>query len=50
MAVNNLDIPPNATIRQEYVKCGNKDTVEWLQKNGFPSLSVEKVRERSIDR
>jgi hypothetical protein len=25
MSVNNLDIPPNATIRQEYVKCGNPD-------------------------
>ncbi|MFZ0510131.1 MAG: hypothetical protein WAM14_00880 [Candidatus Nitrosopolaris sp.] len=23
MSVNDLDIPPNATIRQEYVKCGN---------------------------
>jgi hypothetical protein len=22
---NNLEIPPNATIRQEYVKCGNPD-------------------------
>jgi hypothetical protein len=25
MADNNLDIPPNATMRQEYVKCGNPD-------------------------
>jgi hypothetical protein len=25
MSVNDLDIPPNATIRQEYVKCGNPD-------------------------
>ena len=25
MSVNNLEIPPNATIRQEYVKCGNPD-------------------------
>ena len=25
MTDNNLDIPPNATIRQEYVKCGNPD-------------------------
>ena len=25
MADNNLEIPPNATIRQEYVKCGNPD-------------------------
>jgi len=25
MTVNNLEIPPNATIRQEYVKCGNPD-------------------------
>jgi hypothetical protein len=24
----------------------NKDTVEWLRKNGYPSLSVEKVQER----
>jgi hypothetical protein len=24
----------------------NKDTVEWLRKNGFPSLSVEKVQEK----
>ncbi|MGC2681887.1 MAG: hypothetical protein WA323_08460 [Candidatus Nitrosopolaris sp.] len=24
MSVNDLDIPPNATIRQEYVKCGNR--------------------------
>jgi hypothetical protein len=23
MTVDNLEIPPNATIRQEYVKCGN---------------------------
>jgi hypothetical protein len=25
MSVNDLDIPPNATIRQEYVRCGNLD-------------------------
>jgi hypothetical protein len=25
MTVNDLEIPPNATIRQEYVKCGNSD-------------------------
>jgi hypothetical protein len=25
MADNNQEIPPNATIRQEYVKCGNPD-------------------------
>jgi len=25
MTVNNLEIPPNATVRQEYVKCGNPD-------------------------
>jgi hypothetical protein len=25
MTVDNLEIPPNATIRQEYVKCGNPD-------------------------
>src|ERR1700746_2162063 len=25
MAVDDLEIPPNATIRQEYVKCGNPD-------------------------
>ena len=25
MTVKNLEIPPNATIRQEYVKCGNPD-------------------------
>jgi hypothetical protein len=25
MTNNNLEIPPNATIRQEYVKCGNPD-------------------------
>jgi NAD(P)H-flavin reductase len=25
MTVNDLEIPPNATIRQEYVKCGNPD-------------------------
>ena len=25
MADNDLEIPPNATIRQEYVKCGNPD-------------------------
>ena len=25
MTVNNLEIPPNATIRQEYVKCGDPD-------------------------
>jgi hypothetical protein len=25
MSVNDLDIPPNATIRQEYVKCGDPD-------------------------
>jgi hypothetical protein len=25
MIVNNLEIPPNATIRQEYVKCGDPD-------------------------
>ena len=25
MTDNNPDIPPNATIRQEYVKCGNPD-------------------------
>jgi hypothetical protein len=27
MADNNLEIPPNATIRQEYVKCGDPDCV-----------------------
>ena len=26
MTVNNLEIPPNATIRQEYVKCGDPDS------------------------
>jgi hypothetical protein len=25
MTVNDLEIPPNATIRHEYVKCGNPD-------------------------
>ncbi len=25
MTGNNLEIPPNARIRQEYVKCGNPD-------------------------
>jgi hypothetical protein len=25
MTDNNQEIPPNATIRQEYVKCGNPD-------------------------
>ena len=25
MTDNDLEIPPNATIRQEYVKCGNPD-------------------------
>jgi hypothetical protein len=25
MSVNDLDIPPNATVRQEYVKCGNPE-------------------------
>jgi hypothetical protein len=25
MADNNLEIPPNATLRQEYVKCGDPD-------------------------
>jgi hypothetical protein len=25
MTVNDLETPPNATIRQEYVKCGNPD-------------------------
>jgi hypothetical protein len=25
MTVDNPEIPPNATIRQEYVKCGNPD-------------------------
>jgi hypothetical protein len=25
VTVNNLEIPPNVTIRQEYVKCGNPD-------------------------
>jgi hypothetical protein len=25
MTDNNPEIPPNATIRQEYVKCGNPD-------------------------
>jgi hypothetical protein len=25
MTINDLEIPPNATIRQEYVKCGNPD-------------------------
>jgi hypothetical protein len=25
MTVNDLEIPPNATIRQDYVKCGNPD-------------------------
>jgi hypothetical protein len=25
MSVNDIGIPPNATIRQEYVKCGNPD-------------------------
>ena len=25
MTVDGLEIPPNATIRQEYVKCGNLD-------------------------
>jgi hypothetical protein len=27
MADNNLEIPPNATIRKEYVKCGDLDCV-----------------------
>jgi hypothetical protein len=25
MIVNNLEIPPNATIRQEFIRCGNPD-------------------------
>jgi len=25
MTVDDLEIPPNATIRQEHVKCGNPD-------------------------
>ena len=25
MTVKNLEIPPNATIRQEYIRCGNPD-------------------------
>jgi hypothetical protein len=25
MTVDDLEIPPNATLRQEYVKCGNPD-------------------------
>ena len=25
MTVDDLEIPPNATIRREYVKCGNHD-------------------------
>ena len=25
MTVNNLEIPPNATIRQEFIRCGNPD-------------------------
>ena len=25
MTVDNFEIPPNATIRQEYVKCGDPD-------------------------
>src|ERR1700739_3754673 len=27
MTDNNFEIPPNATIRQEYVKCGNPDCI-----------------------
>ena len=34
MTVKNLEIPPNATIRQEYVKCGNPD----CQKSHGPYL------------
>jgi hypothetical protein len=34
MTVDNLEIPPNATIRQEYVKCGNPD----CQKSHGPYL------------
>ncbi|MGC2683625.1 MAG: hypothetical protein WA323_17345 [Candidatus Nitrosopolaris sp.] len=25
MTVNDLEIPPNATIRQEFIRCGNPD-------------------------
>ena len=34
MKFNNREIPPNATIRQEYVKCGNPD----CQKSHGPYL------------
>ena len=34
MSLNDLDIPPNATVRQEYVKCGNPD----CQNSHYPYL------------
>ena len=34
MNANNQEIPPNATIRQEYVRCGNPD----CQKSHGPYL------------
>jgi hypothetical protein len=38
MTVNNPEIPPNAIIRQEYVKCGDPD----CQKSHGPLCLLER--------
>ena len=51
MTVDDLEIPPNATIRQEYVKCGNSDSQNlhgpylyayWKEDKKLKKRNVEK--------
>jgi hypothetical protein len=54
MTDNNSEIPPNATIRQEYVRCGNPDCLNqhgpylyayWKQDKKLRKLYVGKYLE-----
>ena len=46
MSVNDLEIPPNATIRQEYVKCGNPD----CQNSHGPYLYAYWKRDKKLNK
>ena len=46
MTVNNLEIPPNATIRQEYVKCGNPD----CQNSHGPYLYAYRKQDKKLNK
>ena len=46
MTVNDLEIPPNATIRQEYVKCGNPD----CQNSHGPYLYAYSKRDKKLNK